>query len=409
MSQKDRLIESGSFLTLPTMTSSNRSDNIEDYPGLADIIRKLDSKPVREASTDIAGLGFAKRTPIYFLDPTVTEHTRRQVMMMMTLCTRCQDPRHEAWQTFFCTYSLLILPNLYEVFRSKLTTGDYVLERFPDDFISQTRAAIVAQASSETAGDQFVIFPPHLPNASLIPVTKALIAASKTDGLIAHYAMFVFLLGKSNAMDSLPALTINRPRALMQRNQMHASDYLLTGDGKIHPDSYPLIRSGFTRSDAPRLLIVDALAKFASIELPPENFNSLHINVRLLRHTGQTYLYIIRDMVIACPWALSIPSVRLDFWAYSQMVEVIARQPGYLQDFYKFGHQDLDRKVNRRNLDQIIGVATAFASQSRPNMTKYRISESSMPAVKEFFRIAEERGHRFVVLDNQQTTSTDAV
>lgn len=387
---------------------ASSKNNIASYDGLSEIIAKLDPKPIRDSTAASSTLGFGKKIPIYHMGPLADDSTRRLLMMALTLCARCLDPRNSAWQTFFASYSILALPQLYELFRKAPLGQDYVLELYPTTFIDDIKSAVRAHATVETSGDQFITFPDALPNATLIPFSDDLVAASTPDGLLAHFAMYIFLLGKSNATDSMVAITVNRPRALIRRNNLKTSEYLLLGDGKLNPESFPLMRGGFTRADVLRRVVIDALAKFTSVGTCPETYVPLKINMELLHNTSQSYLYVIRHVLIACPFCLEIPAVRLDYFAYAKMVTRLSTHPDYLQPYYKFMMQDTDRQIHRRGLDQILGVATAFAVQTNPNMAKYRIAENSLNTVKEFFRLAKQYGYNFVMVD-QQTTTVDAI
>jgi len=384
----------------------------ETYPGLSDVLASL--TPAGPSTQDTATVNissvFRKKIKIFYMPASATDGQKRAVMTAMTLCTRCTDPEPARWQSYVVTLSVLYFPDLLPIIRDDGNIVDYVFEPFPNDFIAECLDAIRAQGTADTAGDKFITFPRELPNAVMVPLNADLVAACSPEGLMAFYAMVIFVFGKSADASNVAAITGKRPDAIVKRNYLQKSLYLLRGEGKINVDTYNLIRVGFVKSTGPRIHIIKYLARVVSSPQRSENLNPLVINMGMLANANQTFMFFIHELLTACPWALEIPAVRLNYANYSKMVRVLSAQPGWFRPYFKLAMQDSTREVQRRGLEILIGVATAFAIQLRPNMSQYRINENSIPAVREFIRISNDKyGANFRQIENQSLTTTEVV
>jgi hypothetical protein len=353
--------------------------------------------------------GLKQTVTAYYFADGMTDREKRCVLAALTLCGRAADIRPDSWQSFVLTWSFCCLPDLVSVCRNDTTIVDYVFEPFSREFIDSCVEAVMAQAVEETAGEKYLYFPAHLPNASTVAMTPDIVDASQVEGLYAYYAMIIFIMGKSLSPTNIAAISKNRPDALMRKRTLEASRYILTGEGKIDPGNYRFVQSGWIRSTRPRIAIVQQLAKLNASEGRSEIFDSISVNMDMLKNSGQSYVYYINELLIACPWCLHIPALRSSYAYYVRMVNVIASHPVSFQPFYKLAMQDAAKTVRRRDVEALIGVSTFYAAQTRKSMNLYRVSEGILPVVKAFRLLAESHGIVFEDIANQQVTDTTAV
>lgn len=368
----------------------------------------MPAKATQSALPTFASGALKQTITAYYFGSTVTDRQKRCVMAALTLCGRFPDSRPTSWQSFVLTWTFCALPETVGLCRADGGVVDYRFEELPGDFISECEAAAMAQGDEATAGEKFVTFPSALPNASTLAITPDLINAARVEGLYAYYAMIVFIMGKSISPENVTAISKRRPDALMRKRSVTDSAYILTGDGKIDPACYRFIQSGWIRSTRPRIIIVTHLAKLNASDSRSEVLDPISVNMDMLKNAGQSYIYYINELLIACPWCIEIPALRSSFAYYARMVHVIASQPTYFQPFFKLAMQDNSKIVRRRDIEALIGVATFFAGQTKKSMNQYRINEGVIPTVIAFRQLAASKGYTFDEVQNQLTTETVA-
>lgn len=347
--------------------------------------------------------------PVFYMSSGATERERKAVMLCLTLCGRCTDDRPTSWQSWVLTWSAMCFPELIQQFQSNTSAVDYRYEQFSPAFVEICVTAIGAQMDESTAGDQFISFPPELPNAALVPVNIELAEAMNMEALYAYYAMIVFIMGKSITPDNISAITTRRPDALIRKRSLHKYAYILTGGGQVHPDHYKHIQSGWIRSTQLRIVTVKLLARMNASPSRSEILDVVSVNMEMLKNSGQSYLFYIHEMLTACPWAIELPSLRSPYYHYCIMVYELISVEEYLRPFYKLMMQDASKTIRRRDIEPLIAVATFFAAQTRTTMNQYRIDQGTLPTVMSFRAAALKRGYEFGEIQNQLTTDTAAV
>lgn len=375
-------------------------------PSLADTLNL--AAPIEERAVGAPGLRFTsvrQSIPIYYAPEGSTPGAVRAVWAALTLCGKSDDDRPQAWQTWVFSMAALAFPDVIRMIRHDGAAVDYVLTPFPEQFIVSATDAVRYHAADQD-GPTFVTFPADLPDASTIPHTKELVSASELEGLYAYFSMTVFILGKSVGPDNLTALTENRPNAIIRKRGLEGCAYILTGDGKIDPKNYNHVKSGWVRSTRPRIQTIRLLAALVDTDQRSEIYDSLVINMTMLKNANQTYLYHIHDVLRACPWSLEIPAVAAAYSNYARMIREIHAEPSYYRPYYKLAMQDASKHVKRRGLEALIGIATAFAFQTNKSMNKYRIPEGSIHIVDQFLAMGRARGLQFKALEDQQMTDT---
>jgi len=347
--------------------------------------------------------------PVFYLTTAATLREYKAVMLCMTLGGRCSDDRPTAWQSWVLTWSALCFPELVKKYQDNPAAVDYRYEPFGKEFVESCVKAVEAQMSEETAGDKFISFPADLPNAALVPVTIELAEAMNHEALYAYYSMVVFIMGKALSPDNIVAITTKRPDALIRKRSLHRFAYILTGAGQIHPDHFKHIQAGWIRSTQLRIVTVKQLAIINASPNRSELLDVVCVNMEMLKNASQSYLFYIHELLTACPWAVTLPSLRSPYYHFCRMVMVLAGIEDYLRPYYKLMMQDAAKEVRRRDIEPLIAVATFFASQTRSSMNQYRIHEATFPTVIAFRTEALKRGYEFTEIQNQLTTETAAI
>lgn len=382
--------------------------NVDFLPDLKDTLTSLvPLNEGRDKAPRFNTLAIKNRIVIYHLTSAHTEKHVKAAMAALTLCGRCDDERPAAWQSLVLTWSVLCFPELVDTLKNDSTSVDYTFSVLSDDFLNSASEAMKAHA--QESEDTFVSFPSNLPDASTVPVTAELVAACQVEGLYAYYAMLVFVLGKSLSPESMVALTTKRPSALIRKRMLENCEYILVGEGKPAMDNYKRIQSGWIRSTRPRISIVTHLANLVSADNRSESLDTICVNMEMLKNSGQTYMYYIHELFVACPWCLTIPAVRSAYYHYVRIVKTLAEQPEWFRPYYKLAYQDATSIVRRKDIEPLIGIATFYAAQTRKTMSKYRINNDTIPLVQAFHAMAQEHGVKFTEITNQQTTEISAV
>lgn len=374
-------------------------------PALADILNQ--AAPIDDTNSQLPNLSFTsvrQNIVIYYAPAHITQGQIRAVWTALTLCGKADDDRPQAWQTWVFSMAALAFPEMVTMIRGDSAAIDYVLTPLPETFIASAVDAIRYHALDNGELDTFVTFPDCLPDASTQPHTKELAAASEIEGLYAYFAMIVFLLGKSVGPENTGSITDKRPNAIIRKRNLESCAHILTGSGKVPIVNYGRVKSGWARSTRPRLHLIRLLAGLVATEQRSEIFDPVVINMTMLKNANQTYLFHIHDLLRACPWTLEIPAAAAAFTNYARMIRELHGQPEWFRPYYKLAMQDSSKHIKRRGLEALIGIATAFAAQTNPGMTKYRIPEGSLHLVAEFLALGRSKGMTFRDVQGQQTT-----
>lgn len=349
------------------------------------------------------------KTTIYYLSGATPQETKC-VLTALTLCGKSTDTIISKWQSWVCTWSCVVFPELVPALKSNLSPSEYVLEAFTPEFVAECKAAVVAQGAETTARDMFVAFPPSLPKASAFPINADLAGVAALESLYQYYAMMVFILGKSLNPESMVSISSRRPEALMRKANSRRGEYILIGNGRIASENYGRVQGGWVRSTGPRKIIIAHLAALYAAPDKPETLDPIVVNMDMLRNAGQSYIFYIHELVVAHPWAIKeIHPLRAAWTHYMNIVNILTAQPPHLIPFYKMMMQDSNRDVRRKDIEPLIGVAIFYASQTRPNMHRYRIAVESTDVIAMFVAKAKEKGHAMKEVNNQATIETLAV
>lgn len=380
-------------------------------PSLNDILNKL--MPVdapAESSPRFVTKALSWAVPIYYMADKTTERQRKSVMTAMTLLGRSSDSKPRRWQTWVLTWSCMVFPELVSTISDSVSKADYVMVLLPESFVDECVEVVLAQGKPETAGEKFLTFPEHLPTGTLLPMTGHVAATvSSIEGLYAYYAMIVFILGKSISSDTIAAISTKRPDALIRKRQLYSSEYILKGDGRIDADNYPKIQGGWVRSTEPRILIVKHLATLYASPTKPESLDAIVVNMDMLRNAGQTYIFYVYELLVACDWCLEIPALSAAYRHFSRMVNILVRQPAHIQPFYKMMMQDATKDIRRREIENLVGVAIFYAAQTRKSMRQYRVSPECRPIIQAFIQKAAARNIEFSEISDQATIEATTV
>lgn len=349
------------------------------------------------------------KVTIYHL-VAATESETKSVMAALTLCGRSMDSAASKWQSWVCTWSCLVFPELVSVLKAQLTTNEYVFVELPREFVQACYQAVVDQGNEATSGDKYLAFPPGLPSGGAFPVNVELAQTANLESLYQYYAMLVFILGKSLNPDTAVAISTRRPEALMRKANSRRGEYILQGDGRIPSENYARVQSGWVKSTGPRYRIVAHLANMYASSERPEALDPIVVNMDMLRNSGQSYIYYIHELVTAHPWCvIDIHPLRATWKYYVRILNVLQTQPAHIVPFYKMMVQDSNKDVRRKEIEPLIGVAIFFASQTRPKMNQYRIAAESRDVIEMFVRKATEKGYEMKQISNQATIETTTV
>jgi len=346
---------------------------------------------------------------VYYLPMAATDRQRRAVMAVMTLGGRSSEPTPSKWQSWVITWSCLVFPELIAELKNDALAVDYQYEEFSATFVTECVDAVMAQGSARTAGDKFVSCPTGLPTTTLIPFIVDIVAAASGEGLYAYYAMIIFIMGKSLSPQNVQSISSKRPAAIIKKRSLNAAEFILTGDGKISPDNYRKIQSGWVRSTRPRIHVVKHLATLVASPNRSETLDPIVVNMDMLRNAGQSYIFYVHELLVACDWCIEIPALKSSFYHYARMVKILAAQQDWIRPYFKLMMQDSTKDVRRRDIEALIAVATFYAAQTRKSMKQYRISEDARPVIIAFKELAAKKGIIFHDIANQATTEVTAV
>lgn len=385
--------------------STQKKDFLPDVGDVLEELIPLDTG--RDAVPKFSTSAIKSNIVIYHLGKSHTETQYKLAMTALTLCGRCDDDRPQSWQSFVLTWSVLCFPELLEKFKADGNSVDYTYQEFSPDFLESASTAIRQHAAEDAPDETFIAFPPHLPDASAVPVTAELVHAAVIEGLYAYYSMLVFIMGKSIGSDNLTSMSTQRPLALIRKRMLQRCEYILIGDGKPLTDNYRHIQSGWIRSTRPRIVVVQHLAMLTASENRSESLDTICVNMDMLRNSGQTYMFYIHELFTACPWCVEIPAIRAAYYHYVRIVKVLAGQPTWFRPYFKLAYQDSSKVVRRKDIEALISVAAFYAAQTRKTMSQYRINMDTLPVVHAFRKLAAAKGFSFEEITNQQTTEVN--
>lgn len=364
--------------------------------------------PVPHAAPRFVTNAIQLSVPIYYA-VNASERQMKSLMSVMTLCGKSTDTSPVNWQTWVLTWSCLVFSELVGAIRDS-NFADYRLVPFTVEFMDECVNSILAQGTTATAGDRFLTMPPGLPSTTTTPMTASVAgAASSPEGLYAYYAMLVFIMGKSITPDTVTAIGSKRPDALIRKRKLFKSEYILTGDGRVAQENYGKVQSGWVRSNGPRVIIVKHLAALYASPNHPESLDAVVVNMDMLKNSGQSYLFYIYELLVACEWCLAIPALAAEYRHFSRMVNVLTRENVHIQPFYKLMMQDNTKLIRRRDVENLVAVSIFYAGQTRPSMKQYRVSPEARPVLQEFIRMARDRGMTLREITDQSTIEATTI
>lgn len=375
--------------------ASNRVEKILSR----DIIKAKNRKETAAFRTQALG----EKIPVYYFAESVSEQDRMFVFTIMVMIGRTSDSDNTKWQTYFLTFCCLIFPEMVGMMKRNGSVKSYAFEPLSSEFISKCRAYVIDGMQVEDPKAHFIELVSTLPDVSDVPFNPHLPGACTLEGIYTYWSMMMFIAGKPISPENADAISTKRPKALMDKRGLAASELILLGDYKLPTRNYEKIKRVWARSSGPRVVIVEHHVMLCAHDTP-EELENLVVTMNLLKNTNQTYITHITNLLSSCWYVVTLEACRSDFRNYEKQIAYLDSLDPLMMPYHKFAYQDKSPCIQRNGLDNLIACATFHATQTKRTMDQYRINENSFPVLEQFQKLAARHGYHMTMSENQQTT-----
>jgi hypothetical protein len=212
--------------------------------------------------------------------------------------------------------------------------------------------------------------------------------------LYAHYALLIFLAGKQINDKNREAITVARPRALIQKFKIEATA-ILSGPMRISNHAHAAINQAWLEMSS---LKAQCFREFSTYSHSSTTLGQdiLLTNVNLMRFAQMQHATMIHKFLLAYPWASEMSALRQAISIYHDSLTAALKIQDHLQPFIKVIWGDKSGIFPRKELGPLIAVALDTEKEVHETLANY-YSDERFVSVVEAFR--EERARRAILLN----------
>jgi hypothetical protein len=206
--------------------------------------------------------------------------------------------------------------------------------------------------------------------------------------LYAHYSLVVFLAGKLISDTNRSAITVNRPRGLIEKFKITTNE-ILNKNFMISDRGHYMFNQAWLESTSLKSACFEHFARFShtATTLPEDIVNT---NVILMRFMQMQHAFIIDKFLQAYPWAAKMSVLRQSIQIFEESVRAAADVSAHLQPYIKIIWGDKNAIFPRKDLGPLIACAVAAEREIHETLAQY-YSDDKYTAVVEAFHDERSR------------------
>lgn len=339
---------------------------------------------------------------IYKWPTGVSTDNKLKLLSLFTTFGRSESESHSKWQTWVLSFSVLC----FEEFETKIRqegNREMTFKSLPMETVTSGVTLFDMMADFDEDDDEYMdkyrsacnTFhqPPKFPEVDPTPeyFQPDIALCSTIPALYGYNSLLLFMAGKKMTDLNQRAMTDARPDAIIRTYKVEGGSYILKGDGKIDPKNYQWINLCWTKSQAAKKAIFTEAAAFAKPSSTAQEVT--YTTVKMVEFVGMQPAFYIHKFLLAVPWCHEISIVRPAINKYHESLREIARQPSYLQPYYKMIYGESTKAFHRQALLPLTACAIAYERTINPTLANYTMGEGADAAVMAFDTEAKQKGH----------------
>lgn len=346
---------------------------------------------------------------LIFIRPKVKKTTAEYLSILSAFSYhgRSEDERPSAWACWSLSYLCIAFPEFVATIR-QTNEREYEFRPLPESYCSQVLQALEAAASIESAADgemdkykaavDAITPPSEIPD--MIYLDDLFVpeyAACATIPVVYGFAgLLIYLAGKKINEKNLTTVTERRPQNLIDTYKIaEEASLFLTGEGQMGSTAHAFVNQVWVSQDSARRAILTEVAAFnAGTSLAQR---VVYTVTKLLENAGMGQATYIHRFLKAMPHAVEFSCVASAISAYAQSLVEVARQPTYIQPYYKVINGDRTRVFHRNAILPLAACAITYETHTNRTMGNFTLAEGSSKAVAMFDAEAARRGHMTIM------------
>lgn len=358
-----------------------------------DFIQKILSEGHHAKTRPTAALkASAIVTPVFKLPDDVTLKVRTSVLTVMTAFGTSSDTTASSWKSWLLSYLCMAYPEVSDLVTFRGTDEFRVVE-LPALLVSNW-TSVFDNIANEVEGAEKTILPcemfPELDNPEL---SFELICCNELNGLYCYAALLMFLCGKTISDLNREAITVKRPKALMQEFQTADSAFILTGAGRLSSTAHSSLNSAWTAIADPRISIVEHFSQAIGEGKTP--YRIMSQVMKLLALTGMNYVKLIIRLLEAAPFVTTMPALQADLRAFKESVARLSVIQPHFRPYYKLAYGNDCTIFRRREMPGLVSIAIVYGSTYNETLKNYRIEAGYGTLLQKFQIACRENGLEF--------------
>ncbi|TQS38262.1 hypothetical protein Golomagni_01238 [Golovinomyces magnicellulatus] len=255
----------------------------------------------------------------------------------------------------------------------------------------QRLRAIFIQFDEKEKPDYFIL--PHnafddfyidrdLPRIKPNSACENLTYCYKEKSLYAHLALVIFLAGKKIEDINRTAITIARPKALIEKYRIPGIA-ILNGPAMISNHGHLFIHQAYIEMTK---FTGECFKEFSNYTTSTTNLyqDIINVNVTLLRFANMQHAAIINRFIGAYPWVSEISELRQCLTIYASSVQALCKMPPALQPYVKLIYGDKSGIFPRKELGPLIACALEVEKEINETLKNYHHDDQFGEIVKKF-------------------------
>jgi len=325
------------------------------------------------------------------------------ILSALTYHGRSEDERPSSWACWTLSYLGIAFPEFVTAIR-QTNEREYEFKPLPDKYCDQVLLALSTAAEIESTVDggleeykdavASIVPPSEFPDMVysddlFVPEY----AACATIPVVYGYAgLLTYLAGKKINEKNVTTITERRPQNLIDTYKIaEEASLVLTGEGKMGGTAHTYVNQVWVSQDSARRAILTEIAAFnAGTSLAQR---VVYTVTKLLENSGMGQATYIHRFLKAMPHAVEFSCVASAISAYAQSLVEVAKQPAYLQPYYKVINGDRTRVFHRNAILPLAACAITYETHTNRTMGNFTLAEGSSKAVAMFDAEASRKGY----------------
>jgi hypothetical protein len=357
----------------------------------------------------LMALQLVKKTAVYVVPSDLTDEEKMAMGLLFALMATNRSASLEEWKSYVVSYTGFLIPGMigklpkesYSTISMSKATINPAITRI----LQYIRVAHVAtEEENPMADDGLHGLSVHsgLPAIEAEAGYKWVGAEATAKHIFAHYALIVFLAGKTITDLNREAITTNRPRALVGKCHLDEETLILNGALRISDIGHEYITVAWSEVSIFRAHCFLEFMNYASMDTNSMQ-DIIYTSVHLLRHSGMTHARLSYKLIKANMWVVDFAPLQGPVSVFFDSLRESLRVPTALQPYLKLIYADKSNLFPRKEMEPLVACAVAVEEEMSDSITQFYRNERYQAIVELFM---EERRARMKPTSRVQKITT---